>query len=86
MKKYLIISGLKLIGIIGFIVLFVFTVNKIRKQDNFIKVEKGQKWVKTLQDINPYGYGVYDTVEVLDVTDDYALVKYHGDTVIWEQI
>lgn len=81
MKQYIIRSILKTV-VVAIIGLFVFYV--IYNLYNTPNIENGQIWIKEYVKETPYNKGVYDTVEVIDVIDDFSLIKHNGDTLVWE--
>ena len=81
MKKYILRSILKTI-VVAIIVLFVFYV--IYSLYNTPNIEKDQYWIKEYVEKNPYSKVYYDTIEVIDVANNFALVKYNGDTIVME--
>lgn len=85
MKKYILRRTFKVFGVLFILFIIFYSINDINKTLKLtIDVEKGQFWVKELMEKNPYSGVVYDTIEVIDVTDNFALVKYYGDTMVLE--
>ena len=49
-----------------------------------VVVEKNQLWVREISEKNPFEEAKYDTIRILDVVDNYALVKINNDTLVYE--
>ena len=72
--------GIRIAFVLSLFVLSFFVIKDVLDSN----VEKGQVWIMDIKN-NPYNKEIKDTVEVLDVCENFAYVKYKGNISIWEK-